>query len=58
MRVAFLTAGGLAPCLSASIAYLIKEYAKLNDSIEFFGYAIIISFKALGEALIITVKSS
>jgi len=38
MRVAFLTAGGLAPCLSASIAYLIKEYAKLNDSIEFFGY--------------------
>ena len=38
MRVAFLTSGGLAPCLSASIAYLIKEYAKLNDSVEFFGY--------------------
>jgi len=38
MRVAFLTAGGLAPCLSASIAYLIKEYSKIEDSIEFFGY--------------------
>ena len=38
MRVAFLTAGGLAPCLSASIAYLIQEYAKLNHTVEFFGY--------------------
>ena len=38
MRVAFLTAGGLAPCLSASIAYLIKEYSKIGDSVEFIGY--------------------
>ena len=38
MRVAFLTAGGLAPCLSASIAYLIEEYFKIDNSIEFFGY--------------------
>ena len=33
MRVAFLTAGGLAPCLSASIGYLIKEYSSISDSI-------------------------
>ena len=38
MRVAFLTAGGLAPCLSASIAYLINEYSKIDKSVEFFGY--------------------
>jgi diphosphate-dependent phosphofructokinase len=38
MRVAFLTAGGLAPCLSSSIAYLIQEYSKLNIDIEFFAY--------------------
>ena len=25
-KVAFLTAGGLAPCLSSSIGYLIDEY--------------------------------
>ena len=38
MRIAFLTSGGLAPCLSASIAYLINEYSKTNTQIEFFGY--------------------
>ena len=38
MRVAFLTAGGLAPCLSSSIAYLIQEYSKLDIEVEFFAY--------------------
>ena len=38
MRVAFLTAGGNAPCLSASIAMLINEYYKGDSSIEFIGY--------------------
>ena len=38
MRVAFLTSGGVAPCLSASIAYLIKEYSAIDNSIEFYGY--------------------
>ena len=28
MRVGFLTAGGIAPCLSASIGHLIKNYSK------------------------------
>ncbi len=38
MRVAFLTAGGLAPCLSSSISLLIEEYSKLDIDIEFFAY--------------------
>ena len=38
MRVAFLTSGGVAPCLSASIAYLIKEYSIIDNSIDFYGY--------------------
>ena len=38
MKIAFLTSGGLAPCLSASIAYLIDEYSKLNIKVEFYGY--------------------
>ena len=38
MKVAFLTSGGVAPCLSASIAYLIQEYSSRDNSIEFYGY--------------------
>ena len=38
MRVAFLTAGGIAPCLSASIGALIKEYLKSGEDFEFIGY--------------------
>ena len=38
MRVAFLTAGGLAPCLSSAIAYLIQEYSKLDIEVDFFAY--------------------
>ncbi|MBE19873.1 MAG: pyrophosphate--fructose-6-phosphate 1-phosphotransferase [Gammaproteobacteria bacterium] len=38
MKVAFLTSGGVAPCLSASIAYLIKEYSAIDNSIEFYAY--------------------
>ena len=37
-KVAFLTAGGLAPCLSSSIGYLIDEYNKKNPAIEMIGY--------------------
>ena len=28
MRIAFLTSGGIAPCLSSSISMLIQEYKK------------------------------
>ena len=38
MKVAFLTAGGNAPCLSASIGRLIRNYAKENANIEMIGY--------------------
>ena len=37
-KVAFLTAGGLAPCLSSSIGYLIDEYNKKSPKTEMIGY--------------------
>ena len=37
-KVAFLTAGGLAPCLSSSIGFLIDEYNRRNPAIEMIGY--------------------
>jgi pyrophosphate--fructose-6-phosphate 1-phosphotransferase len=38
MKIAFLTAGGIAPCLSASIGALIEEYNKLAPKAELVGY--------------------
>ena len=38
MRVAFLTAGGIAPCLSASVGYLIQFYNDIRNDISFVGY--------------------
>ena len=37
-KIAFLTAGGLAPCLSSSIGYLIDEYTKKAPEVEMIGY--------------------
>ena len=37
-KVAFLTAGGLAPCLSSSIGFLIDEYTKRSPETEMIGY--------------------
>ena len=37
-KVAFLTAGGLAPCLSSSIGYLIDEYTRRAPKVEMIGY--------------------
>lgn len=37
-KIAFLTAGGLAPCLSSSIGALIQQYAKLAPDAEMIGY--------------------
>ena len=37
-KVAFLPAGGLAPCLSASIGFLIDEYTKRDPGVEMIGY--------------------
>ena len=38
LKVAFLTAGGLAPCLSSSIGYLIEIYNEYDPEIEMIGY--------------------
>ena len=38
MKIAFLTAGGLAPCLSASIGALVERYNELLPSVELMGY--------------------
>jgi len=38
MKIAFLTAGGIAPCLSASIGGLIEKYSELAPEAEMIGY--------------------
>ena len=38
MKIAFLTAGGIAPCLSSSISMLIREYNSKGINCEFIGY--------------------
>ena len=38
MKIAFLTAGGIAPCLSSSISMLIERYNSKNIDCEFIGY--------------------
>jgi diphosphate-dependent phosphofructokinase len=37
-KVAFLTAGGLAPCLSSAVAGLIERYTELAPDIELIAY--------------------
>ena len=38
MKIAFLTAGGIAPCLSASIGALIEKYNEIVPKAELLGY--------------------
>ena len=38
MKIAFLTAGGIAPCLSSSIGALINEYNQVAPEAEMIGY--------------------
>ena len=38
MKIAFLTAGGIAPCLSASIGRLIKDYSEADSAVDMIGY--------------------
>ena len=54
MKIAFLTAGGIAPCLSSSISMLIQEYKKQNIDCEFIGY--LYGYKGLltGQKIIIS----
>ncbi|MBQ9726085.1 MAG: 6-phosphofructokinase, partial [Kiritimatiellae bacterium] len=37
-KVAILTAGGLAPCLSTAIAALVEEYTKVDPKIQIICY--------------------
>lgn len=56
MKVAFLTAGGLAPCLSSSIGYLIDEYNKLDPKIQMIGYINGYKGLLLGDSIKVTKK--
>ena len=38
MKIAFLTAGGIAPCLSSAIGGLVKGYAEKFPEAEMVGY--------------------
>ena len=38
MKIAFLTAGGIAPCLSSSIGALIQNYTRVLPNSEMIGY--------------------
>ena len=38
MKIAFLTAGGVAPCLSASLGALIQTYNELAPKADLLGY--------------------
>jgi pyrophosphate--fructose-6-phosphate 1-phosphotransferase len=53
-KVAFLTAGGLAPCLSSSIGFLIDEYNKKDPSIEMIGYLNGYMGLLKGESIVVT----
>eukprot|EP00929_Paragymnodinium_shiwhaense_P072836 TRINITY_DN3698_c0_g2_i1.p1 TRINITY_DN3698_c0_g2~~TRINITY_DN3698_c0_g2_i1.p1 ORF type:complete len:919 (+),score=271.27 TRINITY_DN3698_c0_g2_i1:89-2845(+) len=53
-RVAFLTAGGLAPCLSSAIGGLIERYNELYPTVEMIAYIGGYKGLLLGEAVPIT----
>ncbi len=37
-KVAMLTAGGLAPCLSSAVGGLLEHYSELAPDVEMIGY--------------------
>ena len=64
-KIALLTAGGLAPCLSAAVGYLIADYSKRLPKAEIIGYrngymgllkgwSVKVTAKARRDALILT----
>ena len=55
-KVAILTAGGLAPCLSSSIGRLIIQYTKLVPDVEIIGY--LNGYKGLLEGNSITIPDN
>lgn len=55
-KVAILTAGGLAPCLSSSIGRLIKKYTQFVPEMEIIGY--LNGFKGILEGSSITIPAN
>lgn len=53
-KVAFLTAGGLAPCLSSAIGYLIQRYTEVAPEVELIGYVDGYKGLLLGDSLPVT----
>jgi pyrophosphate--fructose-6-phosphate 1-phosphotransferase len=53
-KVAFLTAGGLAPCLSSALAALIERYTEVAPGVELIAYTGGYKGLLLGESLTIT----
>ena len=53
-RVALLTAGGLAPCLSSAVGALIEEYSKVAPEVEIIAYRNGYRGLLLGDSLTIT----
>ena len=58
MKIAFLTSGGIAPCLTSSISRMIKQYSLLDNEVELIGY--LNGYKGLlkGESITIPNKTS
>ena len=52
MKIAFLTAGGIAPCLSSSIGALIEQYAKRKPEVKMIGYLNGYSGLLLGKSIV------
>ena len=55
-KVALLTAGGLAPCLSSSVGRLIEKYSEVSKDIEIIAYISGYKGLLLGEAISINEK--
>ena len=57
MRVAFLTAGGIAPCLSSSLGHFILKYNEKDPSIEMIAYKNGYKGLLLGDSIDVTLES-
>ena len=56
-KIAMLTAGGLAPCLSAAVGGLIGEYTRLAPKAEIIGYRSGYAGLLKGESIKVTPKA-
>ena len=53
-KVAMLTAGGLAPCLSSAVGGLIERYTELAPDVEIIGYLSGYKGLLLGQSFTVT----